>query len=134
MGGKEDRDRGRPMADDCPLSAREQTRNLVLFGATISLIYLASSSLYVGLVQAALLDQLGASKTRANLPTTLYFWAMPLTLLVAWFFNSVRQLRPVLVVGFVVAAVTEVGVVITLLLPAPEGVGRSPWVSDMVLI
>src|SRR4051812_34466705 len=47
---------------DCPLSAREQTRNLVLYGINVTLVYLAAPVVYVGLMQAALLEKLGASK------------------------------------------------------------------------
>ena len=101
MGAKDDRDRDTPApAGDCPLSAREQTRNVILYGVNASLIYLASSTLYVGSVQAALFEKLGKTKTLSNLPITLYFWTMPLPIVVAWYFCSVRHLKRVLIVTY----------------------------------
>ncbi len=37
---------------DCPLSRRQQTQNLVLYGVNVALVYLASPALYVGIVGA----------------------------------------------------------------------------------
>ena len=70
---------------DCPLSGREQTRNIILYAAINSLVYLAAPVLYVGLVQAALLEKLGADKTTANLPASLVLWIQPIPVLIAWF-------------------------------------------------
>src|SRR5262249_3091311 len=106
--------------DDCPLSPRQQIRNLVIYGVNETLIYLAAPVLYVGITQGALLKRLGASNTIANLPSTVYFWATPLPILVAWYYCSFRVLNPVLVVTYLLIAAAGAVVVATLLLPAPE--------------
>lgn len=123
MSADSDRSESQPAASaDCPLTAREQTRNLILYGTNVSLIYLGAPVLYVGLTQAALCEQLGASKTIANLPSTLYFWMTPLPILVAWYFCAVRRLKPVLVMTYLTVAF--VGAVVTgaLLVPTPEAI------------
>jgi hypothetical protein len=118
---------------DCPLSAGEQTRNLVLYGINVTLVYLAAPVLYVGLVHAALLERLGASRTLANLPTSMYFWMTPLPLLVAWYFCQVRVLKAVLVVTYCATAATCALVVAALLLPPPGRGDQALWVTVAVL-
>jgi MFS family permease len=110
---------------DCPLNAREQTRNLVIFGVNQGLIYLAAPVLYIGITQGALLKRLNASNTISNLPSTVYFWATPLPIVVAWYFCSFRVLKPVLVTTYLLVAAAGAFVVVTLLLPTPE------WVYDL---
>jgi hypothetical protein len=111
-------------ASECPLSRQQQTRNMVIFGVNVSLIYLGAPVLYVGLTQAALCERLGASKTIANLPGSVYFWMTPLPILVAWYFSAVRLLKPVLVATYLLVAGTGAMVVATLLAPTPE------WAKD----
>ncbi len=108
-----------PADSDCPLSAREQTRNLLLYGANVSLVYLAAPVLYVGMTQAVLCEKLGGSKTVSNLPTTVYFWMTLLPIAVAWYFCAVRHLRPVLVGTYTGIALTGAVVTYTLLEPTP---------------
>jgi hypothetical protein len=112
---------------DCPLSDREQTRNLLIYGTNVSLIYLAAPVLYVGLTQAALCERLGASKTIANLPATVYFWLTPFPVVIAWYFSSVRVLKTVLVGAYLTAAGTGAIVAATLMVPTPA------WVSEKLL-
>ncbi|MBM4068593.1 MAG: MFS transporter [Planctomycetes bacterium] len=88
----------------CPLSVSQQTRNLLIFGANISLIFLGAPVLYVGIGQGALCQRLQASETIANLPTTMYFWMTPLPILVAWYFFQARLVKPVLVTTFLTVA------------------------------
>jgi hypothetical protein len=107
---------------DCPLSSQEQTRNLILYGINVTLVYLAAPALYVGIVQAALCDKLGASKTVANLPATMYFWMTPLPVLVAWYFFSVRLLKRVLVWTYLIIAGIDAVVVASLLLTTPDAI------------
>ena len=57
--------------DDCRLPPGDQTRNLALFAANQALIYLGAPVMYVGILQAALLQKLGASPLVANLPATV---------------------------------------------------------------
>src|SRR5262249_5960417 len=68
------------------------------------LVYLGAPVLYVSIVQGALCDRLGASKTVSNLPSTVYFWLTPLPILVAWYFSAVRLLRPVLAATYLTIA------------------------------
>ena len=64
---------------ECPLSDREQLHNIVLYGLTWGMIYLAAPVLYVGLTQTSLLEQLGYSNTICNLPNSIYMWFAPIT-------------------------------------------------------
>lgn len=107
-------------ADGCPLSTAEQTRNLLIFGANVGLVYLGSAVLYVGLTQAALFEYFKASTTVANLPTTAYFWMTPLPILVAWRFNQLRHLKRVLVTCYLTTAASGLVVAGTLLYPTPD--------------
>ena len=56
----------------CPLNRPAQTRNLLLFAACTGLIYLTGPISYVGVTQAALCRELGATDATANLPKTVY--------------------------------------------------------------
>jgi MFS family permease len=95
-----------PTTPDCPLSPREQTRNILIYAATWALIYLASPVTYVGLLHAALLKRRGFNDTISNLPGGVYLWTLPLPILVVWLFPQVRQLKPLLIASFVVMAGT----------------------------
>ena len=115
-------------ATDCPLSDREQTRNIILYAATNSLVYLAAPVLYVGLVQAVLFDKLGADKTTANLPANVALYMQPIPVLIAWFIPYVRHLKTVIVVAFSADMVVGAMVVLALLSPNPD------WVVSAVLL
>jgi hypothetical protein len=108
------------MNEDCPLSTREQTRNLVLYGINVSLVYLAAPILYVGSNQAALFERLGQSTMVCNLPASLYFWMTPIPIIIAWYFCAVRLLRPVLIATYLATALMGAVVVAALLQPAQE--------------
>jgi hypothetical protein len=105
---------------DCPLPSWAQTRNLVLFGATVGLIYLGSPVLYVGKTAASLCQKLDAPPDIANLPSSAYFFMTPFPILIAWLFPHVRMLKPVLVASYLTAAAATALVVVTLLLPTPD--------------
>ena len=79
-----------------PLTGREQTRNIVTFASVLGLNYLAAPVLYVGLVQASLLDKLGASKALSNAPLGLAHCMAIVPVLVAWFIPQVRHLKTVI--------------------------------------
>ncbi|HKI35030.1 MAG TPA: MFS transporter [Gemmataceae bacterium] len=87
---------------DCPLTHREQTRNLLIYTANWALLYLASPVTYVGLLQATLLKRLGYSDAVSNLPASVYLWTTPLPVLVAWYFPQVRLLKRLMVFAFAV--------------------------------
>jgi MFS family permease len=89
---------------DCPLSHRQQTRNLLLYACNWALIYLASPVTYVSLVHAALLKRLGFNDVLSNLPAGVYLWTTPIPVLVVWYFPQVRQLKSLLMAAFLVVA------------------------------
>ncbi|HEU0141039.1 MAG TPA: hypothetical protein VFQ79_15045 [Bryobacteraceae bacterium] len=58
--------------------------NSRIYALWACLVYLAAPVTYVGVVQAALCDKLGASPTVANLPASLYLLGFAAPLVVAW--------------------------------------------------
>ena len=65
-------------------NSRLDRRNGNLFFYSYLLIFLAAPVLYVGVVQAALCDKLGASATVANLPASAYFLGNFAPIIFAW--------------------------------------------------
>ena len=65
-------------------NSRLDRRNGNLFFYSYLLIFLAAPVLYVGVVQAALCDRLGASATVANLPASAYFLGNFAPIIFAW--------------------------------------------------
>lgn len=108
------------MSSDCPLSDREQTRNIWIYVANWALIYLASPVVYVGIVQATLVKRLGFSDTISNLPASAYLWTTPLPLIVVWAFPQVRMLKPLIVISYSANALMSLVVVLALLQDDPE--------------
>ena len=80
-----------------PLSESQQRRNSLVFLVTNAFVYLVAPVFYVGVLHAAILESFGASDTVANLPEAVYFWMMPVPVLIAWAWPSSRWLRPMLV-------------------------------------
>lgn len=107
---------------DCPLSRAEQTRNLLLFAACTGLIYLAAPVGYVGVTQASLCHELGASSAVANLPETAYLAMTATPVLLAWLFPFVSVLKRNAVICFAATSVLLMLVTLTLLSPAPPEV------------
>jgi hypothetical protein len=107
---------------DCPLSPREQTRNILIFAANWSLIYLSSPVTYVGIVQATLVDRLGYGSQAANLPAAVYLWSAPLAVVVIWLFPQVRSLKALLVTAFLSTAVMGGVVAAAVLLLSAEAI------------
>jgi hypothetical protein len=114
--------------DSGPLDDRSQMRNVVLVGINTGLSYLASPVLYVGVVHAALGEQLGASATVSNLPASAYLVLCVLPLIVAWLFPRPPQLKPILVTSYAAVAVVNALVTAVLIWSAP------PWLRIAVLI
>ena len=79
----------------------------MLVGVNTGLSYLASPVLYVGVVHAALGEELRASATVSNLPGSMYLVLSALPLFVAWWFPRVSQLKPILVVCYGSLAVSS---------------------------
>ena len=111
--------------DDCELTAGEQTRNLLVFAANTGLAYLAAPVIYVGLTQAALLTELGANNATSNLPSAMVMWLTPLPIFAAWYFPSVRMLKPVIVASFLLHILAATVVVLALVRPTPDWVLRA---------
>jgi hypothetical protein len=94
----------RGVSGGCPLSRREQTRNVLIYAANWGLIYLSSPVTYVGITQAALVDRLGYRSEAANLPASAFLWSMPLAVVVIWAFPRVGALKGLLVGALLSAA------------------------------
>jgi hypothetical protein len=105
-----------PIANECSLSTVAQTRNVLLFALTTGLYYLASPVLYIGILQANLLNELGADDVVANRPSTVYQATAPVALLAAWCFPYVWALRPAVIVAFLTIAAAGGGVAVALVL------------------
>ena len=123
-------------AADCPLSRREQTRNVILYGCNIALVYLGAPVLYVGITHAALIKRLGASDaaskasdTISSLPGAVYLWMTPLPVLFAWYFCRVRQLKNVLVCTYLSMALAGAAVAAILI----SGAGREVSVAALIV-
>ena len=82
------------------MSDRDQQRNSWVFILNNSIGYFVAPVFYVGVLHAAILSSLGFSDTLANLPETVYLWMTPLPVLVAWFWPSTANLRPMLVASY----------------------------------
>jgi hypothetical protein len=93
------------VATTFPLSIRQQNRNLLRFAFHFSLIYLAAPVVYVGNLDAVLLNKLGHSDMVANLPASAYTWTLaPFLVLFTWYFCHARMLKPILVASYAVMA------------------------------
>lgn len=80
--------------DDCPLPARDQTRNLCCLVIYWCLTYLCAPVSYIGLTHANLLKSLGSSDTMSNLPSAVYQWLIIFPVIVAWWFPRPKHLKP----------------------------------------
>ncbi len=92
-----------------------------LFILSNSLIYLAAPVIYVGVVQAALCDKLGASTTVANLPATAFFLGAFAPLLLSWIVPH-RLVRATVVVANLVSAILLALVGIVLFLTSSKAI------------
>ncbi|MBL8177236.1 MAG: hypothetical protein JNK48_21355 [Bryobacterales bacterium] len=84
-------------------------------------IFLAAPVFYVGIVQAALFDKLGASKTLANLPASTYLLGQIAPLFFSWLVPY-RLERNMVVWANLATATFSTMVFLTLALPAPAEV------------
>src|SRR4051794_25771500 len=84
---------------DCPLTEREQVRNMILFAISTSLLYL-SSPVTFAVVHAPLCERLGAPAKIANLPTSAYLLMAAVPVFVAWAYPQVRHFKLILVVSY----------------------------------
>ncbi len=119
--------------DDCPLSVREQTRNVLIVGIDTALCYLAAPVMYVDVHHTTLMNQLQAAGGEAraslsNLPSSAYMVFSVLPVFVAWAFPQVRLLRRILVVCYSALALASAAVAAVLLLPVPW------WLKAVVVV
>ena len=105
-------------AEPTPAMDRHNGR---LFILSNSLIYLAAPVIYVGVVQAALCDKLGASTTVANLPATAFFLGAFAPLLLSWIVPH-RLVRATVVVANLVSAILLALVGIVLFLTSSKAI------------
>lgn len=95
--------------------------NGLLFFVSYLLIYFAAPVTYVGVVQAALCDKLGASATVASLPLSVYSFGWFAPLFLSWAVPHRYERTAVVLAESVTAALLAL-VGITLLLPFSDGV------------
>ena len=104
------------------LITEEMTRrNGAIFLLSYLLIYFAAPAIYIGIVQAALIDQLGASATMANLPLSMYKFGSFAPLIVSWLVPH-RLEKYVIVWANVMTAIVLTLVLLTLVLPVSASV------------
>ncbi|MSQ95990.1 MAG: hypothetical protein EXR98_15740 [Gemmataceae bacterium] len=84
-------------ANDCPLPATLQTRNLACFAGLWCLIYLTGPISYVGVTHANLLHELENNDRTNNSPQAWYQWMSAASVLVAWLLPHPRWLKPLLI-------------------------------------
>ena len=95
----------------------EMTRlNGGIFLVSYILIYFAAPAVYIGIVQAALIDQLEASATLANLPLAVYKFGSFAPLIVSWLAPH-RLEKQVVVWANVMTTIVLTLVFLTLVLP-----------------
>ena len=66
-------------------------RNGWLYVWTQLLIYFSAPVIYVGVVQAAFIEKLGASATLSNLPSATYFLGFIFPFICSWWFRSIGK-------------------------------------------
>jgi len=74
----------RPEVTSPTISAEMDRRNARVFSLSYVLMFFAAPLLYVGVVQAALCDKLGASSTVANLPASAYLLGCVAPIFLTW--------------------------------------------------
>lgn len=102
-------------------------RNGNIFAITQLLTYFSAPVLYVGVVQAAFCDKLGASATVANLPNSTYLLGAVIPLFCAWLFPS-RLEQQIVKYSYAILAATMLLVCAVVFLPAPS------WLRITVVI
>lgn len=105
-----------------PLSVAQQTRNVIVFSACTGLQYLAAPVLYVGMTQATLCKELGASPKVSNLPETAFFVMTVTPVILAWWLPGVAILKRMMAVCYASAGIALALVAIALVAPVPDQV------------
>jgi MFS family permease len=106
----------RPAAPPVALGPALDRHNGIIFASTYLFIFFAAPVIYIGVVQAALCNKLGASATVANLPTSAYLFGAFASFVLSWLMPH-RLDRAVVVGANVVTASSMLIVCTTLFLP-----------------
>ena len=101
--------------------------NGLIFIWTQLLMEFSSPVPYVGVVQAAFCDKLGASATIANLPSSTYLLGAVFPVICAWFFPA-RLEKSVVQFAFAIVAASMLLVCFVVFMPAPN------WLRISVVI
>lgn len=109
------------------ISPELDRRNGWLYVWTVLLIYFAAPVVYVGVVQAAFCDKLGASATISNLPSATFFLGFIFPFICSWLFSS-RWEKAVVQVSYYIVAASMLLVCVVTFLPFPS------WVRLVVVI
>lgn len=100
------------------LSPQDDRRNGWVFTLCYALIFFSAPVIYVGVVQATLLDKLGASAAIANLPASTYMMGQIAPLFFSWLVP--HRLERSMVVWANLMTASVIGMVfLSLILPAP---------------
>ena len=94
-------------AFECPLTPRQQLRNVWLYSFNVAMTYFAAPVMYVGVLQSALCKHLEKSDDIANLPGSAYLWATPIPVLIIWYFPQVRALKKMMVASYLLEALVS---------------------------
>jgi hypothetical protein len=89
-----------------PITANMNSRNGRVYMFSVLLMYLTAPVAYVGVVQAALCDELGASSTVANLPASAYMLGAFAPFFVSWVVPP-RWEKQAVVLGWCLNAATQ---------------------------
>ncbi len=100
------------------VSPEDDRHNGWVFTLCYVLIYISAPVLYVGVVQAALCDKLGAGATLANLPASTYMFGQMAPLVFSWLVPH-RLERSVVVWSNLATGLVILGVALSLALPLP---------------
>ena len=100
----------------------QEDANVRVYIVQKALVYLAAPIVYADVVHTALCTKLGASKFVANLPTAVATVAGVLPLIIIWALPHPRQIRPVLIVSYLLAGVIGLAVPAVLWLPVSDSV------------
>ncbi|MGE5191317.1 MAG: hypothetical protein ACM3U2_02375 [Deltaproteobacteria bacterium] len=103
-----------------PLTAAQQTRNVIVFSACTCLQYLAAPVLYVGMTQASLCKRVGASPRVSNLPETAFFVLTVTPVLLAWWLPGVVFLKRMLAACYLAAGGALALVALALVAPVSD--------------
>jgi MFS family permease len=108
-------------------------RNGIVFIVMELLLYFSAPVLYVGVVQAAFCERLGASATISNLPFAIFLLGGLFPILCAWWVPAHRE-KKVMAQAFALAAVSMAVVCLVVFFPAPRWLRIAVVIGQALLI